>query len=82
MRLRPATVQHTVQDVKRFLDRSGHVASYSAVSEYLKGYLGKAPKTYNGQITPLRRFVRDFLGVGGSHRILQDGSGRCTEGVQ
>ena len=64
MRLRPATVQHTLQDVRRFLEESGWAVSYRAVSEYLKGYLSKAAKTYNGQITSLRRFIRDFLGVG------------------
>jgi integrase/recombinase XerD len=64
MRLEPPTVQHTLQDVRRFLERSRYIVSYEAVAEYLKSYLGKAPKTYNGQITSLRRFIRDFLGDG------------------
>lgn len=61
MRLMPGTVKHTLQDIRRFLDCSGWRVSYQAIAAYLRGYLGKAPKTYNGQITALRRFVRDFL---------------------
>ena len=61
-RLRPATVQHTVEDIRRFLRRSDYIVSYQNISNYLEGYLNKAPKTYNQQITSLRRFVRDFLG--------------------
>jgi len=64
MQLRPSTVKHTAQDIKRFLKKSGNVISYEAVADYLKGYLDKAPKTYNQQLTSLRRFIRDFLGAG------------------
>jgi integrase len=35
--------------------------SSETISRYLQGYLDKAPKTYNKQITGLRRFDRDFL---------------------
>ena len=62
MQLRPETVKHTIQDIRRFLKKSDCIVSYKAISEYLKGYVGKAPKTYNQQLTSLRRFVRDFLG--------------------
>jgi len=64
MQLRPSTVRHTAQDIKRFLKKSGNVISYEAVADYLKGYLDKAPKTYNQQLTSLRRFIRDFLAAG------------------
>jgi integrase len=64
MQLRPSTAQHTVEDIKRFLKRGNKMISYEIVSNYLRGYLNKAPKTYNQQITSLRRFLRDFLGVG------------------
>ena len=62
MQLRPETVKHTIQDIRRFLKKSDGIVSYKAISEYLKGYVEKAPKTYNQQLTSLRRFVRDFLG--------------------
>jgi len=64
MQLRPTTVQHTLEDIRRFLRRSRNIVSYGSVVRYLKGYLNKAPKTYNQQITSLRRFIRDFLGRG------------------
>ncbi len=64
LRLRPATVKHTIEDTRRFLQSSSFRVSYEAISKYLRGYLGKAPKTYNQQIISLRRFVRDFLGFG------------------
>jgi len=51
-----------VKDVKRFLRKENHIVNYEAVADYLKSYLNKAPKTYNQQITSLRRFIRDFLG--------------------
>ena len=62
MQLRPETVKHTTQDIRRFLKKSDGIISYKAISECLKSYVGKAPKTYNQQLTSLRRFVRDFLG--------------------
>ena len=40
------------------------MVSYETVANYLRDYLNKAPKTYNQQITSLRRFIRDFLGAG------------------
>ena len=64
MQLRPTTVQHTAEDIKRFLKKGNNIVSYETVANYLRGYLNKAPKTYNQQITSLRRFIRDFLGAG------------------
>ncbi|MEM3564903.1 MAG: tyrosine-type recombinase/integrase [Candidatus Jordarchaeaceae archaeon] len=64
MRLAPRTVKNTMQDVKRFLKVSEYSISYEAISNYLKHYLGKAPETYNSQIKSLRRFIREFLGLG------------------
>jgi integrase len=61
LQLRPSTVQHTVQDVQRFLRFSKSVVSYDTISSYLRAYLSKAPKTYNGQIVSLRRFIKEFL---------------------
>jgi integrase len=61
MRLMPRTVKETIGNTARYLESSNHIVSYETVAEYLKGYLNKAPKTYNSQITTLRRFVRDFL---------------------
>jgi len=61
LQLRPSTVQHTVQDVQRFLRFSNGLVSYDTISRYLRSYLSKAPKTYNGQLTALRRFVKEFL---------------------
>jgi len=61
MRLAPSTVQHTVEDVRRFLENSKYVVSYETISDYLRSYLDSAPKTYNGQITSLRRFIKEFL---------------------
>jgi len=60
-RLEKITVLYTVEDVRRFLEKSDFVVSYESISSYLRSYLDKAPKTYNKQITGLRRFVRDFL---------------------
>ena len=45
-------------------ERNNNMVSYETVANYLRGYLNKAPKTYNQQITSLRRFIRDFLGAG------------------
>ena len=64
MQLRPTTVQHTAEDIRRFLKKGNNIVSYETVANYLRGYLNKAPKTYNQQITSLRRFIRDFLGAG------------------
>jgi integrase len=61
MRLEDSTVKSTVQDVRRFLELGEYVVSYETVKSYLGTYLGKKAKTYNSQITNLRRFVRDFL---------------------
>jgi len=62
-RLENSTIKETLQDVKRFLKMSKFVVSYENVKSYLATYIEKAPKTYNSQITSLRRFVRDFLGL-------------------
>jgi len=61
MRLERSTVRETMQDARRFLEASNCVASYDAVKLYLESYVGKKPKTYDSQITSLRRFLRDFL---------------------
>jgi len=61
MRLCPATVQHTIQDIRRFVESSKFTVNYENISKYLNLYVEKAPKTYNQQITSLRRFVKDFL---------------------
>ncbi len=62
MRLAPVTVQTSLQIVKRFLTNASGVVSYETIKRYLATYIDKAPKTYNSQITNLRRFVRDYLG--------------------
>ena len=61
MRLEPTTVKENLQDAKRFLEMSNYVVSYENVKRYLETYIPKKAKTYNSQITSLRRFVRDFL---------------------
>jgi len=61
MRLEASTVKNTVEDVKRFLKMSDYVVSYRNVKRYLERYVNNPPKTYNSQITSLRRFIRDFL---------------------
>ena len=60
-RLEPTTVKETMQDTKRFLKMSKYVVCYESVKAYLGSYLSKSAKTYNSQITSLRRFIRDFL---------------------
>ncbi len=64
MRLERSTVQNTLEDVRRCLRSSNCTVSYNSVASHLKSYLTKASKTYNSQITSLRRFIRDFLSVG------------------
>jgi integrase len=59
-RLEERTVIDTVEGIKRYLKRSDWIVSYETASAYLKTYLNKSPKTYNSQITILRRFMRDF----------------------
>ncbi len=61
MRLEKKTVQQNIQDVRRFLKMSNNIVSYESIRCYLESYIPKAAKTYNTQITSLRRFVRDFL---------------------
>ena len=61
MRLEERTVIDTVEGIKRYLKQSDWIVSYETASAYLKSYINKAPKTYNIQITFLRRFIRDFL---------------------
>lgn len=61
MRLERATIINTLGDVKRFLKKSDYVVSYENVKRYLESYINQAAKTYNSQITSLRRFIRDFL---------------------
>ncbi len=63
MRLRPETVKHTIEDTRRFIKSSSSAVTNQKISNYLKGYINHAPKTYNQQLTSLRRFIRDFLGL-------------------
>jgi integrase len=60
-RLEKVTVRQNIQDARRFLEKSDYVVSEENVKRYLESYIPKAPKTYNTQITSLRRFIRDFL---------------------
>jgi len=61
MRLEPTTARDTRDTIKRYLAHANNTVSYDTASAYLKTYLCKAPKTYNSQITYLRRFIRDYL---------------------
>ena len=61
MRLEARTALDTIEHTRRYLSHSNYTVSYETASDYLKSFLNKAPKTYNSQITSLRRFIRDFL---------------------
>jgi len=61
MRLEKVTVRQNIQDARRFFEKSNYVVSEENVKSYLESYIPKAAKTYNTQITSLRRFIRDFL---------------------
>ena len=61
MRLEKVTVRQNIQNARRFIEKSDYVVSEENVKSYLEGYIPKAAKTYNTQITSLRRFIRDFL---------------------
>ena len=63
MRLEKKTVQQNIQGERRFLEMSNYVVNYENVRRYLESYIPKAAKTYNTQVTSLRRFIRDFLQV-------------------
>jgi integrase len=63
MRLEKKTIQQNIQDARRFLEMSNYIVNYENVKRYLESYIPKAAKTYNTQITSLRRFIRDFLQV-------------------
>jgi integrase len=63
MRLEKKTIQQNIQDARRFLRMSDYIVNYDNVRSYLESYIPKAAKTYNTQITSLRRFIRDFLQV-------------------
>ena len=58
MRLEKVTVRQNIQDARRFLEKSDNVVSEKNVKSYLERYIPKASKTYNTQITSLRRFIR------------------------
>ncbi len=60
MRLHARTAFDMRETINRYLTQSENVVSYETAFTYLKSYLSKAPKTYNTQLTYLRRF-RDFL---------------------
>jgi intergrase/recombinase len=61
MRLEKRTVRETKSNIRRYLESSGGVVNYETVSKFLKAYMCKSSRTYNAQLTSLRRFVRDFL---------------------
>jgi integrase len=61
LRLEDQTIKESVGNIARFLKLSKGTVNYEAVKQYLSVYLRKKPKTYNSQITDLRRFIRDFL---------------------
>ena len=61
MRLERRTVRESKSNIRRFLEGSSYVVSHETVSSYLKSYMNKSSRTYNGQLTSLRRFARDFL---------------------
>jgi len=63
MRIEKKTVQQNIQDTRRFLEMSNYAVSYDALRHYFERYVPKAAKTYNTQITSLRRFIPDFLQV-------------------
>ena len=60
-RLENTTVRETLLNTKRFLRMANFIVSYNGVKQYLESYLERKAKTYNSQITSLRRFIRDFL---------------------
>lgn len=62
MRLEPIIVKISIEVIMRFLKFANNTASYETIKGYLATYINKKPKTYNSQITELRRFVRDYLG--------------------
>jgi site-specific recombinase XerD len=61
MRLEKRTVRETKSNIRRYLEISNYTVNYETVSQFLKGYMDKSARTYNAQLTSLRRFVRDFL---------------------
>ncbi len=61
MRLEKRTVRETKSNIRRYLESSNYAVNYEAVSKFLKSYMSKSSRTYNAQLTSLRRFVRDFL---------------------
>jgi intergrase/recombinase len=61
MRLEKKTVRETKCNIHRYLENSKYAVNYETVSDYLKSYMSKSSRTYNAQLTSLRRFVRDFL---------------------
>jgi integrase len=61
MRLEKRTVRETKSNIRRYLESSNYIVNYETVSKFLKGYMTKSSRTYNAQLTSLRRFVRDFL---------------------
>jgi intergrase/recombinase len=61
MRLEQCTVKETLLNIRRFLENADYVVSVESVKRYLESYIPKKPKTYNSQITSLRRFIKEFL---------------------
>ncbi len=64
MRLEERTVKDTAGIIKKFLVGANYKVSYDTVEKFLKGYINNPPKTYNTQITALRRFISVFLKKG------------------
>ena len=61
-RFAPRTVRETLIIVRRYLKKANYIVSYETLSNYLKQFLTNSPRTYNGQICTLRRFVKEYLG--------------------
>ena len=61
LRLEDRTIKESVGNINRFFKLSKAKVNYEVVKQYLCIYLRKRPKTYNSQLTDLRRFIRDFL---------------------
>lgn len=61
LRLEERTIKESMGNITRFLTHSKGAVTYASIRAYLTAYTTKHPKTYNSQLTDLRRFVRDFL---------------------
>ena len=75
IRLERKTVSQNIQDARRFLEMSDYAVNYEALRKYLESYIPKAAKTYNTQVTSLRRFIR-FSTASAVYYEFQNGFGR------